>query len=74
MIPETQILARLYHNRELLLEAERDRLFRTASNWEPNSNLVRLWLAYLGKAFIWLGTRLKTQYDSYQLKTVDRPC
>ncbi len=74
MIPESQILVRLYHNRELLDEAERDRLFRTASRRESNSQAIRLGLAYLGKAFIWLGTWLETQYDCYYWEPADRPC
>ena len=74
MIPESQILARLYHNRELLLEAERNRLFRIASGSEPNLDLIRKWLAYFGKVFIWLGSRLEAQYERYQLKTADRSC
>ncbi len=74
MIPESQILVRLYHNRELLEEAERNNLFRTASSWEPSSKAIRLGLAYLGKAFIWLGTWLETQYDSYHWEPADRSC
>jgi hypothetical protein len=74
MIPESQILVRLYHNRELLLEAERDRLFRISSSWEPSSTLIRRELAYLDKAFIWLGNRLEAQYDGYHLDTADQPC
>lgn len=74
MIPESQILLRLYHNQELLEEAERNRLFRIATNGEPGFNLVRLGLAYLGKVFIWLGTRLEAQNDGYRLETADRSC
>jgi hypothetical protein len=74
MIPEVEILARLYHNRELLSEAERDRLFMISPGWEPSSTLIRRGLAYLGKAFIWLGTWLEAQYDGYHLDTADRSC
>jgi hypothetical protein len=74
MIPESEIQARLYRNRILLLEAERERLFRAASEREPHPNLFRLWLAYLGKGLIWLGTWLEAQYDGYRLETADRSC
>ena len=74
MIPESQILARLYHDRDLLIEAERDRLFRVGSSWEPGATLIRRGLAKLGKAFIWLGTWLEAQYDGYHLETADRSC
>ena len=74
MIPESQILARLYHDRDLLIEAERDRLFRVGSSWEPGATLIRRGLAKLGKAFIWLGTWLEAQYDGHYLETADRSC
>jgi hypothetical protein len=74
VIPEREIQERLYQNRVLLLEAERERLFRAAYQSKPGSNLFRLALAYLGKGLIWIGTWLEAHYDCYALKTADRSC
>jgi len=74
MIPEKEIQERLYRNRVLLLEAERERLFRAATRQELRPNLALLALAYFGRGLIWLGTRLEAHYDSYHLKTADRSC
>jgi hypothetical protein len=69
MIPEREIQERLYRNRVLLLEAERERMYRAAYNREPRPALVRLALAYLGRLLIWLGTKLEAQYDCYNLQS-----
>jgi hypothetical protein len=74
VIPEREIQERLYRNRVLLLEAERERLFRGAANRNPRPNLVRLALAYFGKGLIWIGTWLEAHYDCYAIKTADRSC
>jgi hypothetical protein len=74
MIPDIEILARLYHNRELLSEAERDRLFRMSPDWEPTSTWIWRGLSYLGKALIWLGTWLSAQSDGYYLNKADQSC
>ena len=74
MIPEREIQDRLYRNRVLLLEAERERLFQAATNQEPHPNLIWLALAYIGRSLIWIGTWLEAHYDCYALKTGDRSC
>ena len=72
MIAEREIQERLYRNRILLLEAERERLFRAAYNQEPRPNPIRLALAYLGRGLIWLGTWLEAQYDCHALGPAHR--
>jgi hypothetical protein len=74
MIPESEIQARLYRNRVLLLEAERERLFRAASHRESRPNLIRLGLAWLGRGLIWIGSWLEAQYDGYHMDTADQSC
>ena len=67
MFSEKEIQERLYRNRALLLEAERERLFRAPHNQDICPNLVLLALAYFGRWLIWLGTRLEAQYDCHKL-------
>jgi len=74
MIRESDILERLNRNREILQEAEQDRLARLAANEETRPNLVRLALAHLGRALVWLGTRLEALYDCKNLGVSDQPC
>jgi len=74
MIPENEIKERLYRNRMLLLEAERERLYRAASDQERRPELIRRIMGYLAKGLILAGTWLEAKYDSYNLHTADRSC
>ena len=74
MIPEREVQERLYKNRVLLLEVERERLFRAASGPETRPNLLLRVMAFLGKGLIWLGTWLEAQYDRHALTTADHRC
>jgi hypothetical protein len=74
MIRESDIQERLNRNREILQEAEQDRLARLASNQETRPNLIRRALAYLGKGLVWLGTRMQALYDCKNLGISDQPC
>ncbi len=69
MIPEREIQERLYRNRVLLLEAERERMFRMVYPIEQRPNTFMLALAYLGKWLIWLGTWMEAKYDAYNLRS-----
>jgi hypothetical protein len=74
MIPDIEILARLYHNRELLSEAERDRLFRMSPDWQPSFTLIRRGLILVGKVLIWVGNWLEALSDGYYLDKADQSC